>query len=540
MVVQLTRPKPPTGSTGTTALRPGRGSGPATAGAVVASAALAALVVLRHLGTKPLWRDEAISVSVATRPVTGVLWILPHHDANAGLYYLVLHGWLRLGHSSPAWARGLSAVSFVATAALASWAVSRWLGWPAGVAAGGLVATNPFLVYYGQEARPYALAVCLAVLSLVALLWRAERPAPRAYVAVTLVLVYVDLFALIFVAAVALAVVVVHRLRSEPVPRILIRCWAIIAAGSAPLTLVMVVGQRGQISWLTRPDFGVLRRTISAMSGGWTGLLAVVVLGGAAIAAAAFGSVRRDQAITAAASGVGDIRRDQVIIAGAEVGDVSRDQVIIAALAAAFMLPPLALWAISQLAPSYIDRYVICSAVAMVGLAAAGFEAVRRRAGPVVALALLAVLLTVGAQHVAQVEAGPFKVDNAPGAWSFIARHAQPGDALGYAGGGLRIVMDAAAPRSPAPVPLPVDVALAARGEAFLQHDLYAREVTADELGQRLVGVPRLWLVTDSRDRRYPSDGPFGQLRPVVTATFAATSRGSFGAIDVTLYQRRA
>jgi len=470
---------------------------------------LAALVVLRHLGTKPLWRDEAISVSVATRPVTGVLWILPHHDANAGLYYLVLHGWLRLGHSSPAWARGLSAVSFIATAALASWAVSRWLGWPAGVAAGGLVATNPFLVYYGQEARPYALAVGLAVLSLVALLWRAERPAPRAYVAVTLVLLYVDLFALIFVAAVALAVVVVHRLRSEPLPRVLIRCWAIIAAGSAPLILVMVVGQRGQISWLTRPDFGVLRRTISAMSGGWIGLLVIVVLGGVAIAAAASGSVGRGQVITAA-------------------------------LAAGFVLPPLALWAISQLAPSYIDRYVICSAVAMIGLAAAGFEAARKRAGPVVALALLAVLVTVGAQHVAQVEAGPFKVDNAPGAWSFIANHAQPGDALGYAGGGLRIVMDAAAPRSPGPAPIPLDVALAPRGEAFLQHDLYAREVSAAELGQRLAGVSRLWLVTDSRDHRYPSDGPFGQLRPVVTADFAPSSSGSFGAIDVTLYLRRA
>ncbi|HEV7688769.1 MAG TPA: hypothetical protein VGQ80_19490, partial [Acidimicrobiia bacterium] len=33
------------------------------------SAALAAVVVLHHLGTKPLWLDEAVSVAVASRPL---------------------------------------------------------------------------------------------------------------------------------------------------------------------------------------------------------------------------------------------------------------------------------------------------------------------------------------------------------------------------------------------------------------------------------------------------------------------------------------
>ncbi|MDQ1442840.1 MAG: hypothetical protein QOG97_3068, partial [Acidimicrobiaceae bacterium] len=39
------------------------------------SAAAATAVVLRHLGTKPLWRDEAISLSVASRPVARILLV---------------------------------------------------------------------------------------------------------------------------------------------------------------------------------------------------------------------------------------------------------------------------------------------------------------------------------------------------------------------------------------------------------------------------------------------------------------------------------
>src|SRR2546428_7278020 len=81
----------------------GRGSGMA----VVSTTALATLLVVRHLGTKPLWLDEAVSVSVARRPLGRLLVVLTHHDANAGLYDVLLHGWLHLGHGM-AWDRGLS------------------------------------------------------------------------------------------------------------------------------------------------------------------------------------------------------------------------------------------------------------------------------------------------------------------------------------------------------------------------------------------------------------------------------------------------
>jgi mannosyltransferase len=464
-----------------------------------AGAVLATVIVARHLGTKPLWRDEAISVSVATRSVLRILSVLPHHDANAGVYYGLLHFWLRMAGAGTTGARSLSGACFVATAAVVGWAAARWRGWEMGLAGGLLVATNPFLLYYGQEARPYALAVLLAALSAVALFWRRDRPAAGWYVATTVALVYVDLFAILFAAAMAGAVLLAHLSRRLPVPKVLIRSWIAIAAASAPMAAVMLLGERGQISWLGHPTIGDLTRTVTSMSSGWLGLALMLGLG----AAAAVG--------------------------------LRRDRPAVGALAAAFAVPPLGLWSVAQIVPSFIDRYVICSAVALIGLVAAGLSVVREWAGRLAAMVVLAALVVLGMQRIATVEATPFKVDNAPAVVAFIGARARPGDVIGYAGGGLRILVDASRHGQQA---FPPDVALAPGGEEYRQHDLYAREVSPAVLEQRLATVQRLWLLTDPSDLRYPQGGPFAVLRSRVSSEFQARAGGSFGAVDVTLLVR--
>lgn len=470
-------------------------------------AAVAGVAVLRNLGTKPLWRDEAISVSVAVRPATRILAILPHHDANASLYYLLLHAWLRLGIGhGPAAARGLSAICFAATAALASWAANRWWGWEAGVACGLLVAFNPFLLYYGQEARPYALAVLLAAVSTVALFWRPDGAAPKVYTAATVALVYADLFAVLYVVAVAAVVVAFCRARHrvQPQPRALTRSWGIIAAATAPLALLMTVFERGQIGWLPPPSVQKLRDTVTAMTGGWLGLEVVVVLAAVALIA----------------------------------GGGRRDRTLLTAMAVAFAGPPLVLWSFSQVAPAYVDRYVICSTLAMVVLATAGLDALRRVAHAVVAVAVLGGLLALGGRRIARIEARPYKVENAPAVVAFIAARDQPGDVVGYAGGGMRILIESAQAAA-AGRPFPSDVALAPRGEEFLQPDLYAKEVTPGVLLSRLGPVRRIWLLTNRSDNRYPLVGPFASARSQVESRFHAESTTSFGTMDVTLLVRQ-
>jgi mannosyltransferase len=449
------------------------------------SLAVAAILVARHLGTKPLWLDEAVSVSVARRSLWGVLSVLPHHDAGAGVYYVLLHVVLRFGQTAT-WARSLSAVCFALTAGLAAWIGCRWRGAWLGVACGVLVATNPFLLFYGQEARPYALAVLLAVASVGAFF----GPRYRLYVVATIALVYVDLFAFLFVLSFAAGVALAHRRRVGWVPEVWVRCWAWIAVACAPLVLFVVVWQRGQISWLDRPSLSALLATFRSMAGGGVGL---VVVAGLVVAALW----------------------------------VSRGELAVPALSFALVGPPVVLWLVGQVVPSYTDRYVICSTIAMIGLVAVGLDALRVRA---VALLLLAVLVAVGLSSVTRLEGRPFKYENPPAVVSFVASQTQPGDAVAYSGGGLRTVVDTYRQLGTA---FPVDIAVAPGG-----HDIYARQVGAAGLAARLAGVERLWLITDPTDRRYPSYGPFVSLRADFFRSFAASSSASFPGIDVTLYVR--
>jgi hypothetical protein len=172
----------------------------------------------------------------------------------------------------------------------------------------------------------------------------------------------------------------------------------------------------------------------------------------------------------------------------------------------------------------------------MVGLAAAGLSVLRHVGGRVVAAAVLAALLLIGGQRTARLQAYRYKVDDAPAMVALIRAQNRPGDAVAYAGGGLRILVESAIGRHGV---FPPDIALAPGGEAFRQHDLYAREVDAAQLAARLESVQRLWMVTDPSDQRYPQGGPFAELKALVGATFAQGETNSFGATEVTLLVRR-
>ncbi|HEY2430770.1 MAG TPA: hypothetical protein VGI06_17680, partial [Acidimicrobiales bacterium] len=346
---------------------------------VVAVAAGAAVLVARHLATKPLWLDEAVSVSVASRPLPQLAAVLTHHDASAGLYYVLLHTWLRLGQGR-AWDRLPSALCLVGSAALAAWIGSRWGTRWTGVACGALVAANPFLLFYGQEARPYALAVLLALASTAALFWRDGEPAPTAYVVATVALLYADLFAVLFVACQAGAVLVVHRRRPHNVPPALVRSWGLIALGALPLALIIVLREGSQISWLPRPSPAALWQTVLSMAGGGAALAVMVGL-------VTLGAL---VALGVVAIPPGDRRPSGDTVAG------SRLRLALPALASSFAVPPVLLWTFAQVVPSFLSRYVICSTIGLIGLAVFGLEVGRRVAGVAAASTVLLGIVALG------------------------------------------------------------------------------------------------------------------------------------------------
>lgn len=143
--------------------------------------ALAAAIRLHGLGAQSLWLDEWYSVSDAARSVTDIVWLA---DGEPPLHKLLLHGLLVLGFGSDIAARLPSAVAGTLAVPLA-WLVARRLTDPTvALVTAGLLALNPFAVWYAHEARVYSLLLLCALGASAAWLRAPERSGARfAYVA---------------------------------------------------------------------------------------------------------------------------------------------------------------------------------------------------------------------------------------------------------------------------------------------------------------------------------------------------------------------
>jgi hypothetical protein len=143
-----------------------RGGG-GTAGWVVAGL-VAAGAVLRFatLDLQSLWYDEAGTLDVMRPGFGAMLEAVRDAEATPPLYFAVVWAVGKvLGYGEVA-LRSVSAVAGTATIVVAYWIGRDLVSRRAGVVAAALVAFNPMLVWYSQEARAYALVVALGALSL--------------------------------------------------------------------------------------------------------------------------------------------------------------------------------------------------------------------------------------------------------------------------------------------------------------------------------------------------------------------------------------
>ncbi|MFI7077965.1 glycosyltransferase family 39 protein [Micromonospora sp. NPDC049903] len=182
-------------------------------------AGLTLLVTLAGLDSAQPWRDELATWSAATRPATDLLRLSGTIDAAAAPYYLLVHAWTAVAGDSVAALRLPSALAMAAAAGLTA-ALGRRL-WDArvGTLAGLLFAVLPSTSRYGQEARPYALATALAVLSTLLLVDALHRPGPRrwaGYAVATAALGLTHLVALTLLAAHAVAVLTAAPRTASP------------------------------------------------------------------------------------------------------------------------------------------------------------------------------------------------------------------------------------------------------------------------------------------------------------------------------------
>ena len=167
-------------------------------------------LVLRFWTRSGLWLDEALTVDIARLPLHDLPEAL-RHDGAPPLYYVLLHFWIRLFGQSNDAVRSLSGVIAVITLPVA-WLCGRRFGGPAVAwTTLVLVASAPFAVYYGTEARMYALVILLTGLGFLALERALESPRPGNLAAVAVVaaaLLYTQYWSLYLVAMVGIWLVV--------------------------------------------------------------------------------------------------------------------------------------------------------------------------------------------------------------------------------------------------------------------------------------------------------------------------------------------
>jgi len=137
---------------------------------------LAGVLRFATLGVQSYHHDEIVT---ASRILRDGFWhamdAVGFSESAPPLYYAVAWAWTQLTGTGELGLRSVSAVAGIATVPVAYLLGAELSSRRAGIAAAALVAVNPMLLWYSQEARAYALFVLLTALSLLYFVRALER-----------------------------------------------------------------------------------------------------------------------------------------------------------------------------------------------------------------------------------------------------------------------------------------------------------------------------------------------------------------------------
>jgi mannosyltransferase len=139
-------------------------------------AAVGRFVGLAH---QSYWFDEADTVSILHTSLGGLLTRVPRLETTPPLYFVLAWLWAHLFGYGEAGLRSLSALAGILTVPVGYAAGAKLFSRRVGVIVAALIACNPLLVWYSQEARSYALLVLLTSVALLAFAHLRSRPTRR-------------------------------------------------------------------------------------------------------------------------------------------------------------------------------------------------------------------------------------------------------------------------------------------------------------------------------------------------------------------------
>jgi 4-amino-4-deoxy-L-arabinose transferase-like glycosyltransferase len=277
---------------------------------VAAITAVAAGLRLHALGAKSFWMDEGVTAACLRLDWYNFLRLLWRREANMALYYVLLRGWARFGHSE-AWLRGFSVLAAAATVPVLYGLGKRLFGAAAAVMGALLLAVNAYHVRYAQEARSYSLAVFLVTLAaffLAGAVERGRRGCWKGYAAAVILAIYTHFFSALVVIAHWIAL---RALPERPVsaenPALLdgppelaaarsgfTKAVKHIALWTLPVWVFIAATGAGPLRWLRRPGLGELHGFLEQFAGnGGTPLLGLYLAGGVLAAMAGVQTWRR-------------------------------------------------------------------------------------------------------------------------------------------------------------------------------------------------------------------------------------------------------
>jgi mannosyltransferase len=445
------------------------------------------LLQLPVLGHEPLVRDEVMSNEAASRDL-GALWSALHHlDAPLGPYYAFLHLWVQVSDSAT-WLRLPSLLGMTGAIAVATWTAQRLAGAKAGLVTALLLLANPAAWVFAADARPYALALCAASVTLLLTLTSPRRTV-LLFLAATATVYLQGLFVLLLVAE---GVILLRRRQLRAVA-------ALAAAGVTWLPLALVTSQQTVMTtWIPYTSPISFAHALHELFGSLGLLSAIALLAWAALA---------------------------VLV----LRDADSRHVLLLGAVPAVVLVGLGL-VMHVLGGRYVLYVLLTTAIAL------GVATDRRQAR--ISGLLICALLFIAAGVLVQQAQTPYRQDDLPAAAKWLVAHDRPGDALLYSPDHARAAF---LPELQAVSAMVADQDLAADDSVDRTRlgSFFLPERPAASIRSQLRNHQRVWVVGYPDDRWRPTANTGGDIADTDLKGWTLQSTEAFGQIRVKLFTAR-